>query len=143
MHGLDLVNQLVNKKTNAAFIKKYQDTFKPGTALANPNKKEADIPIKPKHISFDYNLDAITAPTYSPQILTESLDHLWPYINRQMLYGHHLGLKGNIKKLFANNDAKALKLDRQIQEVRQQNEKTVANLKAYTNFSKYAVKTER
>ena len=28
MHGLDLVNQLVNKKTNATFIKKYQDISK-------------------------------------------------------------------------------------------------------------------
>ena len=35
-----------------------------------------------------------------------------------MLYGHHLGLKGNMKTLFETNDPKALKLDRQIQDVK-------------------------
>ena len=37
-----------------------------------------------------------------------------------MLYGHHLGLKGNMKKLFETEDPKAMKLDRQIQDVRLQ-----------------------
>ena len=36
-----------------------------------------------------------------------------------MLYGHHLGLKGNIKKLFNSINPKALKLDRQVLEVKQ------------------------
>ena len=41
------------------------------------------------------------------------------HINRQMLYGHHLGLKGNARKLVENEDPKAMKLHRQIMEVKQ------------------------
>ena len=37
-----------------------------------------------------------------------------------MLYGHHLGLKGNMKKLFENEDPKAMKLDKKVQAVRRQ-----------------------
>lgn len=67
---------------------------------------------------MDYSLASITAPSYSPQITSQTLETLWPYINKQMLYGHHLGLKGNMKKLFETKDPKAMKLDRQILEVK-------------------------
>ncbi|MGL4818500.1 MAG: vitamin B12 dependent-methionine synthase activation domain-containing protein, partial [Bacilli bacterium] len=33
-----------------------------------------------------------------------------PYINRQMLLGHHLGLKGNVKQLIADGDTRAVQL---------------------------------
>ncbi|MED1468839.1 methionine synthase [Bacillus salipaludis] len=39
-----------------------------------------------------------------------SLSHIEPYINMQMLIGHHLGLKGKLSKLLAEKDEKALKI---------------------------------
>ncbi|MBI0577493.1 methionine synthase [Neobacillus cucumis] len=39
-----------------------------------------------------------------------SLSHIEPYINMQMLLGHHLGVKGKIAKLVAEKDEKALKI---------------------------------
>ncbi|MEN8699957.1 methionine synthase [Bacillus infantis] len=56
-------------------------------------------------------------PVYVPQDLERhvlksyTLGHIEPYINRQMLLGHHLGLKGNISRLIESGDEKALKLN--------------------------------
>ncbi|MDR7000583.1 methionine synthase [Neobacillus niacini] len=38
------------------------------------------------------------------------ISHIEPYINMQMLLGHHLGVKGKISKLIAEKDEKALKI---------------------------------
>lgn len=39
-----------------------------------------------------------------------SLSHIEPYINMQMLLGHHLGIKGKISRLLADKDEKTLKI---------------------------------
>ena len=38
------------------------------------------------------------------------LGHVYPYLNLQMLYGKHLGLRGLVSGLFAEGDARALEL---------------------------------
>ena len=98
MHGLDLVNQLVDKERADGFIKNYRETFKPGfDGDAVKKKEKKPVKIKEKKINFDYSIPSITVDKYGPEIQEQSLDVLWPFINRQMLYGHHLGLKGNVK----------------------------------------------
>ncbi len=46
------------------------------------------------------------------------LPEVWSYINPYMLYGRHLGFKGNFEKLLAERDAKALKLFHDVEEVK-------------------------
>ncbi|WP_305855736.1 hypothetical protein, partial [Klebsiella pneumoniae] len=46
-----------------------------------------------------------------------SLSHIIPYVNMQMLIGHHLGLKGKIKELVQKKDPKAVELVELIQEL--------------------------
>jgi 5-methyltetrahydrofolate--homocysteine methyltransferase len=43
-----------------------------------------------------------------------SLEYLWPYLNPQMLYGKHMGLRGNVQKLFAQKDPKAIATKEQV-----------------------------
>jgi 5-methyltetrahydrofolate--homocysteine methyltransferase len=56
------------------------------------------------------------APVHVPQDLERHLiksyevSHIEPYINMQMLIGHHLGVKGKIAELLANGDEKAVKV---------------------------------
>jgi 5-methyltetrahydrofolate--homocysteine methyltransferase len=47
-----------------------------------------------------------------------NLTELWSYINPYMLYGRHMGFKGNFEKLLAERDAKALELHLQMEEVK-------------------------
>ncbi len=46
------------------------------------------------------------------------LAEIWTYVNPQMLYGRHLGFKGNFEKLLAARDPKALELHNQVEEVK-------------------------
>jgi 5-methyltetrahydrofolate--homocysteine methyltransferase len=47
------------------------------------------------------------------------LTEIWSYINPFMLYGRHLGFKGNFEKLLAARDPKALELFHNVEEVKQ------------------------
>ena len=46
------------------------------------------------------------------------LDELWSYINPFMLYGRHMGFKGNFDKALADRDPKALELYNAIEDVK-------------------------
>src|SRR5262249_17365447 len=46
------------------------------------------------------------------------LAEVWSYINPYMLYGKHLGFKGNFEKLLHDRDAKALDLFHNVEEVK-------------------------
>ena len=48
------------------------------------------------------------------------LAEVWSYINPFMLYGRHLGYKGNFEKDLAEHDAKALELFHNVEEVKQE-----------------------
>ncbi|WP_163102703.1 methionine synthase [Peribacillus alkalitolerans] len=46
-----------------------------------------------------------------------ALEEVIPYINRQMLYGHHLGLKGKVEQLLLEGDPKAQSIHLLIEEL--------------------------
>jgi 5-methyltetrahydrofolate--homocysteine methyltransferase len=50
--------------------------------------------------------------------LIPNLAEVWSYINPYMLYGRHLGFKGNFEKLLAQRDPKALDLFHQVEDVK-------------------------
>jgi 5-methyltetrahydrofolate--homocysteine methyltransferase len=49
-----------------------------------------------------------------------NLTELWSYMNPYMLYGRHLGFKGNFEKLLAERDPKALELFSDVERVKQE-----------------------
>ncbi len=49
-----------------------------------------------------------------------NLAEVWSYINPFMLYGRHLGYKGNFEKALAEHDEKALELFHNVEEVKQE-----------------------
>lgn len=48
----------------------------------------------------------------------EDLDLVWSYINPQMLYGRHLGLRGRFTDLLAAGDRRAIELEQKIEKVK-------------------------
>lgn len=62
-------------------------------------------------------------PIFIPQdlkrkIMTSiSISHIEPYINKQMLIGHHLGLKGKLDKMLAEGDEKANKMNEMVNDL--------------------------
>jgi 5-methyltetrahydrofolate--homocysteine methyltransferase len=63
------------------------------------------------------------APVYVPSDLKAhvlrnySVSHIEPYVNMQMLLGHHLGLKGKVARLLEEQDDKAVKLKDQVDDL--------------------------
>ena len=111
MEGLDLANQLANPEERAALIEQLrshlQSDVMPSAARSEPKPDPA--PLLKSSIARD-------APVFAPPDLDRHvlrrypLTFLEPYINWQMLLGKHLGLRGNVEKLLAANDGKALEL---------------------------------
>ena len=48
------------------------------------------------------------------------LAHVYPYLNLQMLYGKHLGLRGLVSRLLADGDAKALELQAVVEDLKRE-----------------------
>ena len=110
MNGLALANQL-------------QDPAELEKLVQAKIEKENAVPLEPYvrptgsvavKVRKKVNTDA---PVFVPQdtsrhlLKSYTLSHVEPYINKQTLIGHHLGLKGKLEKLLKERDEKALKLN--------------------------------
>ncbi|WP_226620053.1 methionine synthase [Cytobacillus firmus] len=117
MNGLSLANQL--QEPGEAEKLRIQQEEKQAAALnAVPyDRGSVAVAVKPKPTV------STKVPVFVPKDLkrhllkTYSLSHIEPYINKQMLIGHHLGLKGNLQKLLAEKDEKAIKINAMVDEL--------------------------
>ncbi|MFM8385783.1 MAG: methionine synthase [Planctomycetia bacterium] len=65
----------------------------------------------------------VPRPGMPPRVRTVlqalDLDRVWAWLNPQMLYGKHLGLRGHVPTLLEERDEKALRLVQAVEEVKQ------------------------
>src|SRR6059036_2731644 len=111
MEGLDLANQLFSAPTREAMVTRLKreqaalvasatgapETAPPAPAVAPARRLErTTVPAPPdleRHVLRDV-----------------PLSHIYPYLNLQMLYGKHLGVRGLVERLLAAGDPKALEV---------------------------------
>jgi 5-methyltetrahydrofolate--homocysteine methyltransferase len=117
MTGLRILNEIMNPATREQVLSSHifsESGEAPAAAAEAPvtpqqsrsTKVRADIPIP-------------TAPYLDRRVREiPNLAEVWSYINPYMLYGRHLGFKGNFEKLLAERDAKALKLFHDLEQVK-------------------------
>ncbi|HYZ86130.1 MAG TPA: vitamin B12 dependent-methionine synthase activation domain-containing protein, partial [Bryobacteraceae bacterium] len=117
MTGLRLLNELMDPATGPGMLEKFvfnEDRQAPAQeespvsafSTARSSKVHLDVPI-PDAPYLDRRVRSV------PQ-LTE----VWSYINPFMLYGRHLGYKGNFEKRLLEREEKALALFHQVEEVK-------------------------
>ena len=60
------------------------------------------------------------AAPYGERIVRDvpQLEEVWSYINPQMLYGRHMGFRGNFERKLAERDPKALELHGIVEDVK-------------------------
>ncbi len=117
MTGLRTMNELMDPEARPRIIDAHTHATSQeapaaaGAAVAlageaRSPKVRADIPIPP-------------APYLDRKVRdVPQLAEVWSYINPYMLYGKHLGFKGNFEKALAARDAKALELYHNVEEVK-------------------------
>ncbi|QYR23809.1 methionine synthase [Paenibacillus sp. sptzw28] len=110
MDGLDIANKLMNPELRRV----YEDdlaAFKAAGHIEEEEKKP--LPELTRAVRSNISADA---PVYIPPDLDRHvlrdvpIPQIVPYVNMQMLLGHHLGLKGNVEQLLAERNEKAVQL---------------------------------
>ena len=111
MSSLEIAKLLIDKKEIQKIRKEWR------VDLKKKSRKISKCVIKPSSIE-----EAETCVPNSLQkieITNIGVKDLLPFLNEQILYCHHLGLKGNYKQMLEAKDSKAIKLTRKVNEVLQ------------------------
>ncbi|MFD2673033.1 methionine synthase [Marinicrinis sediminis] len=121
MNGLDLANQLMNPAVREQMVEELRNEKQ--SDVMQSGKNDTVMPKLTRAVRSNVSTEA---PIFLPPDLKEHvlkqypLSHLVPYINEQMLLGHHLGLKGNVEKLLADGDPKATQLKETVDQIIQE-----------------------
>jgi 5-methyltetrahydrofolate--homocysteine methyltransferase len=118
MSGLRLLNELMDPATRQEALRRHAEAgAEPGPARPRPtappgerrsSKVRVEIPKPP-------------APYLERRVRdVPDLAEIWSYINPYMLYGRHLGFRGNFEKALAERDRKALELFQAVEEVKRE-----------------------
>jgi 5-methyltetrahydrofolate--homocysteine methyltransferase len=120
MNGLSLANQLQDedefKKLKIEHAER-QERIASTTVESNTATSTATAVKMRSKVTQDFIVQV--PKDVKKHILRQySLAHIEPYINEQMLIGHHLGVKGTIEKLLAAQDEKAWKVKNVVDELK-------------------------
>jgi 5-methyltetrahydrofolate--homocysteine methyltransferase len=118
MTGLSLMNRIMDPAAREAVLAAHRPTEAVPEA---PAPTEAAVPVSTGRSPKVRADIAIPAAPYLERKRRDvpHLPEVWSYINPFMLYGRHLGYKGNFEKALAEHDAKALELFRNVETVKQ------------------------
>ena len=117
MTGLRLLNEIMDPATRQQVLASHVFS-ESGEAPAAPVETTAQ-PGQSRSSKVGANIPIPAAPYLDRRIReVPNLTEIWSYINPFMLYGRHLGFKGNFEKLLAERDAKALKLFHDVEQVK-------------------------
>ncbi|MGA2120337.1 MAG: homocysteine S-methyltransferase family protein, partial [Bryobacteraceae bacterium] len=118
MTGLSLMNRLMDPAERSQVLASHQATsdLPVATAVVEP-----PVPLTTQRSSKVRTAIPVPAAPYLDRKVRDlpHLTEVWSYINPFMLYGRHLGYKGNFEKDLAGREPKALELYHQIEEVKQ------------------------
>jgi 5-methyltetrahydrofolate--homocysteine methyltransferase len=121
MQGLNLANQLSQPQPREqllAHVRAEQHALQAQVSSPSPSsatvESETTVPVS----SVRRDVPLPTVSDWQRYIFRDlSLEYLWPYLNQQMLYGKHMGLHGNVQKLFAQGDSKAVEIKERVDAV--------------------------
>lgn len=120
MNGLDIVNELLDQNRRSKFLennrRNQERIVLGGSSSSSTAVAQVTLPERSPEISV---LETIPeAPDGELHIETQiPSDEIFPLINPQMLYGRHMGLRGNFEKKIAAGDEKAAGLQKMMLEL--------------------------
>lgn len=122
MDGLDLANKLSDPEHRVKIEAEHRAAL---AALAEEGEQPKELPARSRARRSDISTDApvFVPPDYERHVIRDyPLPHVQPYVNLQMLLGHHLGLKGNVDELLAAGDKRATELKETVEDIMRQSQ---------------------
>jgi 5-methyltetrahydrofolate--homocysteine methyltransferase len=112
MHGLKLVERLLDPAQKPGLEGEVTDFIAHDTAdAAAPEAAEGEGAGRAPAAEVRRDLPVPAPADLDRHVAELDLDRVWAYLNPQMIYGKHLGLKGVVKRLRAEGDPKLAKLE--------------------------------
>ncbi|SEB59463.1 methionine synthase [Paenibacillus sp. GP183] len=124
MDGLDIANRLSDPEQRKRLIQELRESKESDVMEAG---KKDDMPklTRVTSSSISKTVPVQVPPDLDRHILRDyPIGHIMPYVNMQMLLGHHLGLKGKVEQLLGDKDAKALQLKETVDAILQDAQKS-------------------
>jgi 5-methyltetrahydrofolate--homocysteine methyltransferase len=119
MTGLRLMNGLMDPATREQVLSENAASGN-GVAVAT-TVKVAEIPKVLRSPKVRTDLPILRVAYLDRKVrLVPDLQEVWSYINPFMLYGRHMGFRGDFEKRFAERDAKAVELFENMEEVKRE-----------------------
>ena len=121
MDGLDLANRLFAATTREALIESVRAEQAALATAPAPTVPDAPADSLPPARVYLPRAEPPEPPDLEPHVLRDvALPHIYPYLNLQMLYGKHLGLRGLVSRLLEDGDPKARELHDTVETLKQQ-----------------------
>jgi 5-methyltetrahydrofolate--homocysteine methyltransferase len=121
MEGLDLANQLFNAATRDGLVARVQSEQ---AVLTSETARVDASPTAATPAPATRSVQAVTPPRppdLERHVLRDvPLTHVYPYLNLQMLYGKHLGVRGSVARLLEAEDAKVLEIRETVETLKRQ-----------------------
>ncbi|WP_274362221.1 methionine synthase [Paenibacillus thermotolerans] len=118
MDGLDLANKLTNREEKERLIREMREAKESFVMESGRRKGASAATGEPKVSKVSRDVPVQKPNDLERHVLRDyPITHLLPYVNMQMLLGHHLGLKGKVETLLAEGDPKATELKRVVDEL--------------------------
>src|SRR3989475_827990 len=121
MDGLDLANRFFTATTRESLIERVRAEQAALAAAPSSPVQEAPADARPPARVSLPRVEPPTPPDLEPHVLRDvALPHIYPFLNLQMLYGKHLGLRGLVSRLLEYGDPKARDLPDTVETLEQQ-----------------------
>ncbi|HVR99546.1 MAG TPA: methionine synthase, partial [Thermoanaerobaculia bacterium] len=120
MHGLKLVERLTDSSARPSLEQEVTELIEYDNRDAAVEASESAEASAPAVSSIRRDVPVPAPPDLDRHTMDLDLDKVWDYLNPQMVYGKHLGMKGVVSRLEAEGDPKFLKLKAVIDELKEE-----------------------
>jgi 5-methyltetrahydrofolate--homocysteine methyltransferase len=117
MTGLRLLNEIMDPATRDEALRSHIYLDQPGAKAVSGQPMPPLSTERSNKVRLDIPVPKIAYPDRRVRLVPD-LAEVWSYINPFMLYGRHLGFKGQFEQLLADRDPKALALQGRVEDVK-------------------------
>jgi 5-methyltetrahydrofolate--homocysteine methyltransferase len=117
MTGLRLMNELMDPATREAVLEAHKFTEDGVVVTTTVNVAPLPKVTRSPKVRTDFPIPKVASIERKVRLVPD-LREVWSYINPYMLYGRHMGFRGDFSKQLAARDAKAVELYESMEEVK-------------------------